>query len=414
MKKRLIYAKILAQQKSKKASILIGPRQVGKTIILKQLHQELGGLFFDTDIFTDYEKVSTYERLIATLEVNGYQKKQKDIFFIFLDEFQRYAGLSLVIKAIYDHHENIKVYATGSSSLEITNSIQESLAGRKTINYIYPFDFKEFLHFKNRKDLLAQISRVSLLETDNYFAHLPGAYDLLKEFLVFGGYPAVVLCDTKDGKMEELRSIFDLYIKKDFAEYIKIEKLRNASQLMRVLAINNGQGANYAKYAAACEINIETVKNYISILRETFIINTLHPYYTNKNKEISKMPKIYFMDNGVRNYFSGGFADLESRADAGFLFEGFYVSELIKKGIEADLIKYYRTKSGEEVDLVLEQQPFLVPIELKFKRKTTARDIAVLKRFVQKNKLPAGFVVTIGELKKIDAIELVDCFRLVK
>lgn len=411
MKKRLIYARILAQQNLKKASIIIGPRQVGKTIIMKQLHQKLGGLFFDVDVFSDYEKILNYERLIATLEANGYKKNQESLFFVFIDEFQRYPNLSLVIKSIYDHHENIKIYATGSSSLEIKNSIQESLAGRKIITHMYPFDFEEFLYFKNREDLIEQITRIPNLKTDDYFIHLPEAYELLKEFLVFGGYPAVAISKTKEEKIEELKSIFDLYIKKDFAEYIKIEKLRNASQLMRILAINNGQGANYAKYAGVSEINIETVKNYISILKETFIINTLHPYYTNKNKEISKMPKIYFMDNGVRNYFSGGFADLESRSDIGFLFEGFYVSQFIKKGIEPDLIKYYRSKNGEEIDIILDRQPFLVPIELKFKKKTNARDLSVIKRFVLKNKLPAGFIVSVGELKKIDQIELIDCFR---
>ena len=108
MKKRLIYDKILAQQSSRKASIIIGPRQVGKTTILKELQRQLGGFFFDMDIFSDYEQVATYEKALATFKINGYQEKQKEPFYVFLDEFQRYADLPRVIKSIYDHHPILK------------------------------------------------------------------------------------------------------------------------------------------------------------------------------------------------------------------------------------------------------------------------------------------------------------------
>jgi uncharacterized protein len=414
MKKRLILNKILKQQTSRKASIIIGPRQVGKTTILKELHRQLGGLFLDMDVFSDYEQVSTYERAVATFKASGYQEGQAGFFYVFLDEFQRYADLSRVIKSIFDHHENIKIYATGSSSLEIKNSIQESLAGRKIITHVFPLCFEEFLYFKDRTDLLPKIARLAEIETDDYFAPIRDAYLLLEEFLVFGGYPDVVLAETIEEKKDALRSIFDLYIKKDFAEYVKIEKLRNASQLMKILAVNNGQAANYAKYGTAAEITTETVQNYLSILRETFIISTLRPYFTNKNKEISKMPKIYFLDNGVRNYFLGNFSALDLRQDAGFLFEGFYISELFKKGIDPEAVKYYRTKSGEEIDIVLDEPSSLVPIEIKFKKTTGARDIAAVKRFVQKNNLSRGYVVTTGQLKRMEKIEITDCFRDVR
>ena len=412
MKKRIIYDKILAQRDTKKASIIIGPRQVGKTTILKELYQNLGGLFFDVDVFTDYDRVSTYEKLLATLKVNGYRENQGNTFFVFLDEFQRYSDLSRVIKSVYDHHDNIKIYATGSSSLEIKSSILESLAGRKIITPIYPLDFEEFLYFKEREDLIRQIRRLNGLESDDYFSLVPGARALLDEFLIFGGYPEVVLALTPEAKQDALRSIFDLYIKKDFVEYARAEKLRNASQLMRLLAANNGQPANYAKYAAASELNMETVKKYLSILEETFIVVSLRPYFTNKNKEITKMPKVYFLDNGVRNYFGGGFSDIQSRSDAGFLFEGFIISELVKKRVDVSAIKYYRSKTGEEVDIILDRtnKP-LLPIEIKLKKSIGARDVSSVKRFVRKHSLPKGRVVTVGQLKILEELELVDCFR---
>lgn len=412
MKERLIFNKIFAQQNVKKISIIIGPRQVGKTTIIKELKQRLGGLFFDVDIFSEYDQVSSYEKFIATLKLNGYQENQADFFYVYLDEFQRYPDLSRVMKSIYDHHNNIKIFATGSSSLEIKNSIQESLAGRKLITHVYPLSFKEFLHFKNRDDLLEKIDRLKEVSTKDFFISLPGLKEALDEFLIFGGYPEVALVDTSEKKQEILRSIFDLYIRKDFAEYVNMEKLRNANQLMRILAINNSQSANYSKYAAAAEINVQTLKNYLSILEETFIISAVRPYFVNKNKEISKLPKIYFLDNGVRNYFSGGFAPIVSRADAGFLFEAFYVGELIKAGLVREEIKYWRTKNGEEVDLIIEKtgQP-LLPIEIKFKKEIRTRDMAPLINFIKKNNLPKGYVVAAGQIASIGKVEIIDAFR---
>lgn len=414
MKKRLIYAEILAQQNSKKASIIIGPRQAGKTTILKELYNKLGGLFIDTDLFSHYEQIQTYEKLIATLKINGYHNDQKEYFYLFLDEFQRYPDLSMVIKSVYDHHDNIKIYATESSSLAIKNTIQESLAGRKIITHIYPLNFTEFLYFKDRTELIAKIENLSKIQTIDYFSLLTEAEELLHEFLVYGGYPEVVLTSSYEQKPEIIRSIFDLYIKKDFAEFTKIDKLRNARQLIDILAINNAQSSNYAKYGESSSISIETVKNYISILEETFIIKVLRPYYTNKNKEISKMPKIYFIDNGVRNYFSGGFAPIDKRADAGFLFESFYLSELIKRKIEPRTLKYYRTKNGSEIDIIIDNYPDIIPIEIKFKKRITKNNFSSIRRFINAHHLKKGYIISTGELTKNQQIDVIDCFRAIK
>src|SRR3989339_20359 len=135
MKTRICFDSLLKQKKDKKISILIGSRQVGKTTLLKELHKIFGGLFLDIDVFSDYEKVSSYENFINTLKINGYNQKQKVMFFVFLDEFQRYEDLTSVLKNIYDNHDNIKIFASGSSSLTIKSNIQESLAGRKHITY---------------------------------------------------------------------------------------------------------------------------------------------------------------------------------------------------------------------------------------------------------------------------------------
>ena len=133
-KERLIYSALEKQKDNNKITILTGARQVGKTTLMRKLYETFQKthdvMFLDLDIYSMYEKVSTYENCINTLKLNGYKTSQKKPYILFLDEFQRYADISRVLKNIYDHHSNIKIYASGSSSLAINEQVQESLAGR--------------------------------------------------------------------------------------------------------------------------------------------------------------------------------------------------------------------------------------------------------------------------------------------
>ena len=162
IKERKVFKKLLSEAAKGKVSVLLGPRQTGKTTALKFIHETLigrgkaSGVFLDLDIYSNFEKVSTYENALATFKLAGYNPKSAKKFYVFLDEFQRYKDLSIIIKNIYDHHKNIKIYATGSSSLAIKHKIQESLAGRKIITHLYPLDFEEFRILKEAKNSLSR------------------------------------------------------------------------------------------------------------------------------------------------------------------------------------------------------------------------------------------------------------------
>jgi len=272
---RQVYQKIEKQRDNGKVTILIGARQVGKTTLLRKLFQSLSDtnqcLFLDLDVFSDYEQVSTYEDLIHTLKLKGYREKQQETFFLFLDEFQRGADISRVIKAVVDHHQNIKIYASGSSSLAISEKIQESLAGRKRIIRVYPLNFIEYLHFRHRQDLVAELVNLVNVQADNLPKLMPEVYRELQLFMVFGGYPEVALVDEEE-KREVLRSIFDLYVKKDLVDFLKIERIKNAKTLIQRLAVNHGQETRYNRLAQVAGIDEKTVKNYLEILKETFIV----------------------------------------------------------------------------------------------------------------------------------------------
>jgi hypothetical protein len=410
MKRRKQLKALLAQKDTNKVSVLLGPRQVGKTTLLRELHRELGGLFLDVDIFSNYEKLATYERFVGTLKLEGYDERSQAPFFVFLDEFQRYPDLSLVLKNVHDHHPTVKVFATGSSSLTIKDAIQESLAGRKIVTRLDPLSFEELLAFRDREDLLPKLEELRGMNVRDYSVLVPELLEILRELLVFGGYPGVVLASPRD-RREVLAGIFDLYVKKDLVEYLRLEKLRGAKLLIEQLALNHGGSANYTAYGQVSDLDTKTVKSYIELLEETFLVVPIRPYFRDKTREISKAPRVYFLDNGVRNYFCNNFNEVSLRTDAGALFEGYVLGELIKSGVDPEAVRYYRAKDGREVNFVIDQVSQLVPIEVKHKTQLKAGDTAGLRHFLEAYQVPRGYLVSLGEIGDDGAVQEVDAFN---
>jgi predicted AAA+ superfamily ATPase len=182
-------------------------------------------------------------------------------------------------------------------------------------------------------------------------------------------------------KQKILGDIFDLFIKKDLGEYLRVEKVRVVSDILKYLAVNNGNKIKYDEIAQSANIALQTVKNYLQILKELFILVELKPYFTNKNLELVKIPKWYFIDNGVRNYFIKNFIELELRQDKGNLFEGFFIGELLKKGIDPASLKYWNDKNQREVDIVIDTINHLEAYELKYKKNLNADDLNGVKAF---------------------------------
>jgi uncharacterized protein len=413
---RTIFKTLRNHLNNGKITILIGSRQVGKTTLLKELCKELKPenycLFMDLDIYSNYESVSTYENLIATLRLNGYKKNQKTLFVLFLDEFQRYADVSMVMKNVADHHPNIKIYASGSSSLAINAKIQESLAGRKRIVRIHPLSFREFLRFQNREELIEKMDRISDTRSVVLNKLAPELFRCFESFLIYGGYPEAALAGPGERK-EVYRGIFDLYVKKDLVDYLKVEKIKNAKLLIQTLAVNNGCETKFNELGQVASLDFKSVKNFIEILKETFLISVHTPWFTNKNKEIVKMPKVYFLDNGVCNYFVNNFNDIAIRPDAAYLFEGYVISELIKMGVSPEAIKFWRTKNQIEVDLILESGGRTIPVEIKHKQKISTSDLGGLRSY--KNQYPATkttYLVNLNNNETLAGTRLLSPFDL--
>jgi len=410
---RKVFKELKKEAKNRKICMLIGARQVGKTTILKELFSELSGtnkcLFLDLDVISNYEKVSSFEILVNTLKANDYDEKQEECFYLFLDEFQKYPSLPKIMKNVYDNLENVKIYASGSSSLTIKDQIQESLAGRKKIIELFPLDFEEFLWFKNEM-LSKNLKNLVKLKGESLDKAIKEFDIFLREFLIFGGYPETALKKSKEEKKEVLESIFDLYVKKDLVEYLKIEKILEVKKLIEFLSVNNGQKIKYEDISDLTSMNFKEIKRYIEILNETYLISILRPFYTNKNKELVKIPKIYFLDNGVRNFFINNFNNLSLRDDAGFLFEGFIISEFIKRGIKN--LKFWQDKNSNEIDIIAENE---IPIEVKFKQKIKSEDLRGIDNFTKEYpKTKKSYLINLSIQKKSGKTDFLLPYSLTK
>ena len=356
---RKILSKILKLLNSREIIFLLGSRQVGKTTLAKLIakNSNFKNIFFFDLEDKEYRKVFediSLKSLKLFFKLEGIDTKQKNL--IIFDEIQLLKDPSNLLKLMHDYFENLKIIATGSSSLQIKTKFSDSLAGRKKVFIVDSLDFDEFLLFRGEDKLLRlreifkeeedKLSLKPLIEINSkYFL------ELFNEYIIYGGYPEVVLKNSKEDKIEKIDSIASSYIKKDIKDLINIENIEGFNNLLQYLSINIGSLINVSNIANNISLSMPTIKKYITILKETFIIDELKPFFKNKNKEISKNPKIYFKDIGVRNLEIKNFNNLEIRTDSGELFENYVYNALKDYDLLSSLF-LYRTQSKTEIDFI--------------------------------------------------------------
>ena len=334
-------------------TILIGARQIGKSTLLKQLFEELkqkGEAVF----FLNLDRKDILEELNQNpenlLKMCPLQSDKKII--VFIDEIQYLDDATNFLKLLFDEYSTqLKIVATGSSAFYIDRQFNDSLVGRKKIFQMGTLDFEEFLLFKNRVDLVNEILQLkSKKKSKSIQENLLWAY--MDEFINYGGYPAVVLEENVEDKIELLREIRDSYIKRDVLESGITDETKFYRMLM-LLASQTGNLLNVNEISNTLRISNATVENYLYVLQKCFHITLLKPFYANLRKELTKMPKVYINDLGLRNVLINYFSPLEQRADKGAVLENFSY-RLLSERFEEDQIKYWRTADGNEVDFVIE------------------------------------------------------------
>ncbi|MGB9706941.1 MAG: ATP-binding protein [Microgenomates group bacterium] len=328
-----------------------GPRRSGKTTLLLHLKEKLPQSIFlsfeDEDILTLFENdIKSFAKLYLEPNRN-----------IILDEFQYAKNGGKNLKYLFDFYPGKKIIISGSSSLELTIRAAKHLVGRVLSFPLYPFSFNEFLRAKNPQleKLIDEEKEIS----PSLNKHIK---TYLNEYLIFGGYPEVVLAEDLTVKQTLLQNIYQLYFLKDVTTLAHLMEDWKLKKLVKILAANIGGVLNYSQLGAEANIDFKTLKSYLNFLEKTFIIFLVTPFFTNKMKEITKNPKIYFYDLGLRNALIDSFEPVLLRKDFGFLLENFLAVCLKQAGFGPH---FWRTKAKAEVDFVVQPGGKPQPIEVK-------------------------------------------------
>lgn len=365
--KRDIFDKVIEVLNSGKIIILRGPRQVWKTTLMKDIQDNLSNkktVFLNMDDLDLKSKISTPKDLINYLKFEFWYNEQDELT-IFLDEFQNIENAWFFLKNIYDTYKNISLICSWSSSLEITKN-SEFLTGRKIVFDITSFTFVEYLKTKEFKHSNIKFKLKDFAEIQDFYKFYWNELNsYLEEYLTIWWYPEIVLTSWNLRK-QIAKDIIETYIKKDITAFLKIENIWAFNNLLKIFASQIWNLVNKSEINNTIWISINTLWKYIEILQWTFILNLVHPYFSNVRKEISKMPKIYFNDLWMRNYILyWNLNELQSQ-DIWELVENFIYNELKQK--ENIWINFYRTISASEIDFIL-QKSFdeLIPIEVKYR-----------------------------------------------
>ncbi|NOX18139.1 MAG: ATP-binding protein, partial [Chlorobi bacterium] len=302
--------------------------------------------------------------------------------YVFIDEVQYADEGGKKLKYIYDT-ENVKLIISGSSSAEISIQSLKYLVGRIYVFNLLPFSFSEFLSARN-EDLIKIYEKKRFGEEIN-----KRLLKYVNEFLIFGGYPRVVLSEDEEEKRRTLQNIFNTLILREVRDLFGVASNDNFVKLLKVLAAQIGNIINYAELCAVTGIKLPELKRYFSILEELYILKRCYPFAKNKRTEIVKAPKIYFIDYGLRNVILDNFS--AERPDKGALYENLIFAEYLKNEKE---LKYWRTKSGAEVDFIDDE----IPIEIKTVPKTGKS----LRSFITKYSPETAYIVSEREQESVN------------
>jgi hypothetical protein len=351
---RLLDGKLRKFLSAPEVIAIVGARQVGKTTLMKRLYEDLPGPkgFLD---FEDPELVALFEEDIKAF-AQLYVKAKR---YLFIDEFQHTRQGGKLLKYLYDN-SNTKFIISGSSSLDLTVRAAY-LVGRIFVFELFPLSFAEFLSYKSPELLPILKERISggNLISNPLHVRLSACFE---EFSVWGGYPRVAIAQDEEEKTEVLKNILVTYLLKDIRGFFRLASESSLQKLIKALALQIGSLIKYSELSQISDLRYTVLKEHLSILEETYILKLVRPFFTNKRLEITKNPKVYFVDTGLRNYLSQDFRGWKHRTDIGYLIENVVATELMKREVP---LNFWRTKSKGEVDFIVPAHDHVIPLEVK-------------------------------------------------
>jgi predicted AAA+ superfamily ATPase len=347
MIKRILEDKLKKKIDYKKAIIILGPRQVGKTTLIKNLANSRGEEF----VYFNGDEIETQN--LWKLENTNFLKlsfgNQK---LILLDEAQKIENIGLICKQILDIDEAYQLIITGSSSLDIANLTQEPLTGRKWEYNLFPISFEELLIHENYLDVMKN----------------------LNNYLVYGTYPEII--NKQNDAREILKNLTSSYLYKDVLALVGIKKPQILEKILTAIAFQVGSEVSISEIAQTVGADIKTIESYIHLLEQAFVVFRLGTFSRNLRNEINKKKKIFFYDNGIRNALISNFNPITARNDIGALWENFLIVE--RKKLLAyhgyyGKTHFWRNKDKAEIDYIEEINGEIYVFEFKWNPKEKVR-----------------------------------------
>ncbi len=326
-----------------KVIIIYGARRCGKTTLLSKYLE---------GVKEEYLSVSGEDILVQTYLSSQSIEKLKSFVgnhkLLVIDEAQKIPNIGLNLKLLVDHIPGIKILASGSSSFGLTKQLGEPLTGRKYVLKMYPLSQMELKETRVQTDALVE------------------------QRLIYGSYPEVILHKNTEAKTMYLKEIVNSYLCKDILE---LERIRNSDKIIRLLQLlvfQIGKEVSYTEIGRQLGMNKNTVDRYLDLLEKSFVIFKLTGFSRNLRKEISKNPRFYFYDLGIRNALINNFNPLSLRNDVGMLWENYIIVERLKKQAYQNMAVnnyFWRTYDQKEIDLIEERGGKLYGYEIKFSDK---------------------------------------------
>ena len=388
--KRLIVDEIEPYLGTEDIIIIHGARQVGKTSIMMYLQNRL--IFRNEQtIYIDLEDgrmVNLLDRgvdeFIKYLTEQGLNRevleRENKKLFILIDEIQYLDNPSSFLKLLADHYHYLKIIVSGSSSFEMKSKFKDSLVGR-TVNFeVFPLSFTEFLTFKE----------IPFIYSKNYTPErIAELKSLFYEYLLYGGYPKIVLAPEIAVKEKYLQQIIDTYIRKDIRDLASIKNVDKFNRLLEVLASQSGNLLNLTEISNTCNLARETVENYLFLLEQTYIIRMIRPFSRNIRSEITKTPKVFFYDTGLMQVL---WLKRLQQEVLGSVFETGVYSELVKLYGNSQ-VNFWRTQDKKEIDFVVSLPTAKIPIEAKIHFPHNIPPVlqTFLKAYPPQNNAPVGY-----------------------
>lgn len=335
---KLIFEKL----KPNKVIVLLGSRRVGKTELIKKIIENAK----EKVLFLNGDDMETHS-LLEIQSTANFKRVLGDVKFLVIDEAQEIPNIGKKLKLMVDTIDGLKILITGSSAFEINNQIGEPLVGRMKTLYLFPLSQLEFSQKEN------------FLETKNN----------LEDRLIFGSYPELTKLINREDKISYLKEIVNNHLLRDILAFEGIKKRDKIIALLQIVAFRTGSEISLEGVGRELQISKNTVEKYLDLFSKVFIIYSVSGFSRNRDNEITKMKKWYFVDNGIRNAIINSFNPLNMREDVGKLWEGYLNSERIKMlNYKEKLVHdyFWRTHTKQEIDRIEEANEQLKAFEYKW------------------------------------------------